>query len=227
MEEENATLSANEAARAAEQAIRGPQDLDGYIEFILQVLQDGGWVMIPLFLLTLYIYFEASSLILLLYRTRVKKVTPSTLAQWVEDPSKSHGHAGQVVRYVMGGEQVDHESILNRLSGARQRVIPKVNQRIVLLSVLVTIAPLMGLLGTVIGMLGTFKAMSIATGQTIDLVAEGISVALITTQTGLMVAIPGYLCISHVIKKRNEYNAFLSQLESVALQLIARKDQAA
>ena len=82
----------------------------------------------------------------------------------------------------------------------------------------------MGLLGTVIGMLTTFQGLATSSGQTVDLVADGIRVALITTQTGLMIAIPGYLMIYAVIKRRNEFVAFLAQVENLALQYGAKNN---
>ena len=64
-----------------------------------------------------------------------------------------------------------------------------------LLQVLVTTAPLLGLLGTVIGMLATFQGLNEGSGNTLDLVAAGISEAMITTETGLVVAIPASFMI--------------------------------
>ena len=96
--------------------------------------------------------------------------------------------------------------------------LPVVDARLMFLNILVTVSPLMGLLGTVIGMLATFKGLASGSGKTIDLVAEGISEALITTQTGLIIAIPGYLLVSMIQKKRNQYSAFLVRLESLMLQ---------
>ena len=57
----------------------------------------------------------------------------------------------------------------------------------------VSTAPLLGLLGTVTGMLSTFHALAIGAGgqKTMDMVAGGISEALITTETGLVIALPG------------------------------------
>ena len=103
---------------------------------------------------------------------------------------------------------------------------PNTGQRIVVLSILVTIAPLMGLLGTVIGMLTTFRGLATASGQAVDLVAEGIRVALITTQTGLMIAIPGYIFISLVIRSRNTYLAFLAELETTVVQRVHKLGEA-
>lgn len=63
---------------------------------------------------------------------------------------------------------------------------------------LTAVAPLLGLLGTVIGMIGTFDAVSMVSGNTGGDVAGGISQALITTQFGLVVAVPGVFGISRL-----------------------------
>lgn len=65
------------------------------------------------------------------------------------------------------------------------------------LGTLITTLPLLGLLGTISGLLQTFFAMSL--GHSIDssaLLTEGISDALLTTQFGLLTAIPGWLLLS-------------------------------
>lgn len=61
----------------------------------------------------------------------------------------------------------------------------------VVLAALTAVAPLLGLLGTVMGMIETFDAVSAVGGNTGSRVASGISQALITTQFGLVVAVPG------------------------------------
>jgi biopolymer transport protein ExbB len=60
-----------------------------------------------------------------------------------------------------------------------------------ILRALTIVAPLLGLLGTVMGMIVTFVAVSNSGGDTAHRVADGVSRALITTQVGLVVAIPG------------------------------------
>jgi len=122
------------------------------------------------------------------------------------------------------GRGYTSEAVLGRIEEVKQEMLPDLNQKINSLSILVTVSPLMGLLGTVIGMLTTFQGLATSSGQTVDLVADGIRVALITTQTGLMIAIPGYLMIYAVIKRRNEFVAFLAQVETLALQYGAKKN---
>ena len=67
------------------------------------------------------------------------------------------------------------------------------DHRLALIAVLAAIAPLLGLLGTVLGMVETFDVISLFGTGNARAMAGGISVALITTQTGLLVAIPGML----------------------------------
>jgi len=72
-----------------------------------------------------------------------------------------------------------------------------------LIGVLAALAPLLGLLGTVTGMIATFDVISIFGTGNAKAMAGGISEALITTQTGLLVAIPG-LYMSNFLNRRAE-----------------------
>ena len=67
-----------------------------------------------------------------------------------------------------------------------------------LLAAMVVAAPLLGLLGTVLGMIETFDAVALRSGETADMVAGGISQALITTQVGLVAALPGTFGLAHL-----------------------------
>jgi biopolymer transport protein ExbB/TolQ len=74
-------------------------------------------------------------------------------------------------------------------------------QRHTHIQILVTTAPLIGLLGTVMGMLATFQGLNSANGDTIDLIAAGISEAMITTETGLVIAIPATFMVMSIGSK--------------------------
>jgi biopolymer transport protein ExbB len=207
-----------QAAELAEQ-VSASMSSEQFTTFALQTLMEGGWLMIPLALLALLIYFEAMSLILRMSKAKLKKTPRAVWSKWLDTPAEGTGHVGEVIRYVVGNGIVSDDAVL-RVEAVKSKLLPDVNARIVVLSILVTIAPLMGLLGTVIGMLTTFRGLATASGQAVDLVAEGIRVALITTQTGLMIAIPGYIFISLVIRSRNNYLAFLAELETAVVQRV-------
>ena len=177
----------------------------------------GGWVMFPLLIVTAYIYYQATDMIVQLSKAKLKDHPLEIWLPWIKQPKTGKGFVGDVIRYVVSSGYTT-KTIIERVDNVKLKTIPDVNQRIVLLTAVVTTTPLMGLLGTVIGMLTTFKGLAGSSGQTVDLVASGISEALITTQTGLMVAIPGWILISEIIRRRNQFVAFLAQVENYAIQ---------
>ncbi len=69
----------------------------------------------------------------------------------------------------------------------------RLDERLAVIGVLAAIAPLLGLLGTVLGMIETFDVIAVFGTGNSRAMASGIGVALVTTQTGLLVAIPGLL----------------------------------
>jgi len=189
----------------------------GLFDYIFGVWMQGGWVMFPLLIVTAYIYYQATDMIVQLSKAKLKDHPLEIWLPWIKKPKTGKGFVGDVIRYVVSSGYTT-KTIIERVDNVKLKTIPDVNQRIVLLTAVVTTTPLMGLLGTVIGMLTTFKGLAGSSGQTVDLVASGISEALITTQTGLMVAIPGWILISEIIRRRNQFVAFLAQVENYAIQ---------
>jgi len=78
------------------------------------------------------------------------------------------------------------------------------------MGVLVSVAPLLGLLGTVAGMIETFRIITVYGVGNPALTAEGISIALLTTEAGLTVAFPGLLLHAFVNNRRNSLRQKLS-----------------
>jgi biopolymer transport protein ExbB len=79
------------------------------------------------------------------------------------------------------------------------------------IAVLASIAPLLGLLGTVLGMIETFQVISLFGTGNAKAMASGISVALVTTQTGLLVAIPGLLLSGMLIRRSSHMRTRLDE----------------
>ncbi len=86
-----------------------------------------------------------------------------------------------------------------------------------LISTIATISPMFGLLGTVTGMMKSFSGLSKIGPAAHDLLAYGISEALITTAFGLLVAIPSLIYYNYMVSK-NEY--YIKEVERVANGLI-------
>ena len=184
---------------------------------IVNVWVSGGVCMIPLALVSLFIYMNITRLLLDFRETGHHKVPEATWLGWIENPAESRGPVGELIRYSQSNVRT-LDDIGRRFAEIQMLRIPDFDRRIVLLGILVNISPLLGLLGTVMGMLATFKVISSGGGNTIDLVADGIRVALITTQAGLTIAIPGFFITNWIKRKRNDYVAFLTRLESMTLQ---------
>jgi len=71
-------------------------------------------------------------------------------------------------------------------------------------------------------MLTTFRGIALGGGKMVDTIARGISEALITTEMGLLIALPGLILSYWVRRKRNDYVAFLARVQSLTLQQFRR-----
>ncbi len=115
----------------------------------------------------------------------------------------------------MTGEQ-HYDRLMKKLSGRKLTpavfkmhfrefllsVVPFTNQGLDSISALITVAPLLGLLGTVVGMIQTFEVITVFGVGNPALTAEGISVALLTTEAGLIAAFPGLLLLNFVKNRK-------------------------
>jgi biopolymer transport protein ExbB len=97
---------------------------------------------------------------------------------------------GRVLGVYHQDPTIDHETLELRLDEAVLREVPALEVRLPWLKILAAIAPLLGLLGTVTGMILTFQQITLFGTGDPKLMAGGISQALVTTVLGLVVAIP-------------------------------------
>ncbi|MBC8095726.1 MAG: MotA/TolQ/ExbB proton channel family protein [Akkermansiaceae bacterium] len=177
----------------------------------------GGWVMWCMVLLSLAMYISAAHLLMTAYHRGLTKATDVVLRNWVAKPDAAPASVRELVRYTQD-EIHSVKEIEGRFREVEATQVSDLDRRIAFLNVLVVSAPLFGLLGTVLGMLLTFKAIGIGGSSASEIIAKGISEALVATQTGMMVAIPGLVMASMAKRWRNEYVAFLARLESITLR---------
>ncbi len=189
-----------------------------YLEQATEIIASGGWVMIPLFLLGLLAFYVAARLFLYFRRGNFRKTSIEQCEDWVKDADHAKGQVGEIIRYSQDG--IDSlDDIQDRFAEIRTAEVPRLNQNITMLTILVNAAPLLGLLGTVLGMLRTFYGISLGGSEsTTNIVASGIHEALITTQMGLCLAIPGYFITYFLRQKIIDFEGFLVRLESITLQ---------
>lgn len=187
------------------------------------IIVSGGWIMIPLFILGLVAFYVGGGLLLFFFRGNHRKTSVQTCEEWVRDSSKAQGTVGEIIRYSQDGVSSIGD-IQSRFEEIRTAEIPRLQQTITFLQIMINTAPLLGLLGTVLGMLTTFYGIALGGSEsTTSIVAGGIQVALITTQMGLCLAIPGYIFVYFLKQKVIDYESFLVRLESMTLQHFANK----
>ena len=97
---------------------------------------------------------------------------------------------GRVIKVALDNPDADVEALELKLGEAILKETPKLNSMLPFLKIISVVAPLLGLLGTVTGMIITFQAITLYGAGDPKLMAGGISTALVTTVLGLCVAIP-------------------------------------
>lgn len=180
----------------------------------VEIFLDGGPLMYPLLVQTVVIYYCIVSLYLDLFFRRFGDADENTWRHWVDKPEEGTGELGEVIRYAAANAGT-METLRASFGEIRNDYIPAITRRMRFSAVLVSTAPLAGLLGTVTGMLTTFDRLSAGSGAgTASVVAGGIAEALITTMTGLVIAIPGLVLLSRIRSMRDALELFFLRLEN-------------
>ena len=153
-----------------------------------------GYVILALGLLGLLIAIERF-ISLFIIGSKVNRQLKSATAS-TDNP------LGRVMKVKEDNQEVDTETLELKLSEAILKEVPKLTTRLTLIKIISVVAPLIGLLGTVTGMINTFQAITLFGTGDPKLMAGGISQALVTTVLGLVVAIP-MVFISTLLNSRS------------------------
>ena len=181
---------------------------------LIERIQQGGlvgYVIIFLGLLGAVISIER-----LLVLTRASQMIRAQLQSDTADESNA---LGRVMRVYEENRAADTETLELKLDEAILRETPVLERWQGWIKVLAAVAPLLGLLGTVVGMIRTFQAITLFGTGDPRLMAGGISQALVTTVLGLIVAIPLVLLHSLVSGRSRE---LVEILEEQSAGIIAR-----
>jgi biopolymer transport protein ExbB len=187
------------------------------LQQVSEYVEAGGWVMPPLLLATLLLWFAIGYRFAVLKRGS-KRGVRNLLAR--AEKGKKSSNDGILVRALRRGialRRSTPESELRHLLDdaffEEERELTKYN---VLITTIVLTAPLLGLLGTVIGMIETFDSLGdMSLFSQSGGIAGGISQALITTQMGLAVAIPGLVVNGALNRKQKDIELELAQLKDM------------
>lgn len=175
----------------------------GDMTVLFDLLKNGGfitWIICVLAVLSLYLVFERW---ISLHRAHINVqeflsgicnvLKKNNVVEAIALCQETPGPVSHVVRAaIQHGDQAPHE-IRRAIEEAGLAEIPRLEKNLKLLLTIVQLAPVCGLLGTVLGMMDLFQSMETAkTFIDIKTMAHLLWPALISTATGLLLAIPGY-----------------------------------
>ena len=200
------------------------------MEFIISVFQKGGPLMYPL----LFLGAIAIALIIeRLYSLRKSKVIPPKIIEEIvffikegrikdalsvtrdQNSIATELISAVLHAYITGKREKDELTTIAEESAKVQ--LPKLEGYINAIGAIAAIAPLLGFLGTVTGMIQVFEALSVEGLGNPEVLSAGISQALLTTAFGLSIAIPS-LAAYWYFKSRVEYLAL--ELENIVINIV-------
>ncbi len=191
----------------------------------LEIWSSGGWGMIALAFDAVVIFYLGHSIFFRIRGKGYLYVTEKKMKQWTKNPEKGRGPVGRMIQFVMGATSLKEIGIF--FDELHQTEIAPFDRDLKVMQTCVSVAPLLGLLGTVTGMLSTFAALASGSGgdKTMGMVASGISEALITTETGLLIALPGIVFQYKLAREHEQYKAFLAHLQTVCTQRLYKQQK--
>ena len=180
-----------------------------------EYLWPGGPVMIPIILTSLCMWLLIVERVLYFRRMDKDDVNLKQAVQMLNQRPLQTASTGLRTRVVMNflKERTKNKKLdpgILKLCAMRER--PHIRQFLTVIAVLAAISPLFGLLGTVTGMITTFNVIALFGTGNAKAMAGGISEALITTQSGLVVAIPGLFMSAFLIRRANRLESRLDEL---------------
>ena len=185
-----------------------PTVVHSYLIRLQDYFLSGGMVMIPLALVSIVMWVLILNRVMFFRRLYIKNMTRIQAGHYVRenkrpDPEQYKGAIALLVSEFISRRSRATDLDLHLLDETVMSITATLDRFLAMIGILAGIAPLLGLLGTVTGMLVTFDVISVFGTGNARAMAGGISEALISTQTGLLIAIPG-LYMANFLKRRSE-----------------------
>ena len=199
---------------------------------MFEIVKAGGIVMVPLILCSI---LAVAITLERLWTLRDGGVVPEELTdkvwRWVENRSLSdkqilalqqHSPLGRVLAAGLANRHRDRILMMEAIEDAGRHVAHELERYLGALATIAAISPLLGLLGTVTGMIRTFRAVTISGVGNPSALAGGIAEALICTAAGLAVAIPATICYRLL---RGRVERLVVAMEKEAMKLVQAIEQ--
>ncbi|WP_018693182.1 MotA/TolQ/ExbB proton channel family protein [Algicola sagamiensis] len=141
----------------------------------------------------------------------------AAIRKQLKDTSKlGENPLGRVLKVYQENKETDVENLELKLDEAILRETPRIERGIGLIKILASIAPLLGLLGTVTGMIGTFQQITLFGTGDPKVMAGNISLALVTTALGLIAALP-LIFVHSIVSSRSKSIVHVLDEQSVGI----------
>jgi biopolymer transport protein ExbB len=193
---------------------------------MLEIVQSGGWLMVPILLCSV---IAAAISVERLWTLQRSRITPKNLLAQVWSALKNNEMDGQRLRDLRASSPLGQVLAAGVANARRSREVMKeameevasqvshdLERYLTSLGIIASISPLLGLLGTVVGMIKVFTALMLEGAGNANVLAGGISQALITTAAGLSVAIPAIMFHRFFLRRVDELVVTMEQ-EAVKL----------
>jgi len=194
---------------------------------MFEIVKAGGIMMGPIILASIV---AAAIFLERLWTLQNKRVLPAELTEkvwrWVEQRQIQDKHIaalqqnsplGKILAAGLANRNRERSVIREAIEDTGRHVVHELDRFIGTLGTIASLSPLMGLLGTVLGMIRTFNAITTSGIGNPAGLAGGIAEALITTAAGLTVAIPALLAYKYL---RGRVQALVVQMEKEAIKLV-------
>jgi biopolymer transport protein ExbB len=194
---------------------------------VLELVRAGGWLMIPILLCSV---IAVAIILERLWTLRRKKVIPVKLLTGIwnllNNDALTDQHIVEIEKGSMVGKvlaaglinrHLSRDMVRESIEETGRHVVHEMERFLDALGTISTITPLLGLLGTVIGMIRVFTAITVVGVGDPAQLAGGISEALITTAAGLSVAIPSLIFHRHLKRRIDE---LVVAMEQEAMKLV-------
>ncbi len=195
----------------------------------IEVLAQGGWPMVPLAACSVV---AATIIIERAVALRRGAVVDRRITGLVDDYAGESSATGAIatcravdkplsrlIEQVLLTRHAKHAQLIQTMHAAGRRQVEQLERGLTVLEIIAGVSPLLGLLGTVLGMVRVFNTVTSEGIGNPQVLSSGISQALMTTVAGLCIAIPSLACFSWFSKR---VEAFAAEMQDIATRLIGK-----
>ena len=183
-----------------------------------ELVKAGGWLMLPLILSSIFTVAISIERFIRLKHSQVlpqdllvNRADLETIISRLEQEQAKHSPLGRILKAGYDHKDQGEQFARAQMEAAASQEITHLEKNINFLGTLSAIAPLLGLLGTVLGIIESFLVIDIGSSGNASTMMPGISKALITTAVGMLIAIPAMIAYRYFQRVVHEYIAELEQ----------------